>query len=64
MQDRGNLNETDTAEPKVVETTRRRRIARWIKRRRHVAATSLLRGVAYGIGAGGIGLVVWWIENR
>ncbi|MFJ9850336.1 hypothetical protein [Streptomyces sp. NPDC101150] len=64
MQDKGNLTTTETTGPKMVKTTRRKRIARWAKRRRNVAATSLLRGIAYGIGAGGIGLIVWWIENH
>ncbi|TJZ44613.1 hypothetical protein FCH28_30310 [Streptomyces piniterrae] len=64
MQDKGNVSETETTESELVETSKRRRIGRWLKRRRSVVANGILRGAAYGIGAGGIGLIVWWIENH
>lgn len=40
------------------------RLRRWARRRRHDAATHLLRGVCYGIGTGTIGLVFWWLEHH
>lgn len=36
----------------------------WIRRRRNAMLSSTLRGAAYAAGAGGVGLIFWWIEQR
>ncbi|MGW0779083.1 hypothetical protein ACWD01_37105 [Streptomyces sp. NPDC002835] len=44
-----------------------RRIARtraWIRRRRHAMLSSAPRGACYAAGAGIVGLIFWWIEQR
>ncbi|MEU6122493.1 hypothetical protein [Streptomyces sp. NPDC047123] len=34
------------------------------RRRRHDAATHLLRGTCYGLGTGIVSLAVWWIQQH
>ncbi len=39
-------------------------IFRWAARRRRVAIGHLLRGACYGIGAGTISLLTFWVQHR
>ncbi|MFK4067883.1 hypothetical protein [Streptomyces sp. NPDC029674] len=38
--------------------------ARFLRDRRHDAATHLLRGTCYGLGTGLVSLAVWWIQQH
>lgn len=39
------------------------RASAWMRRRRNTLLFNVVRGVAYGIGAGSAGLVFYWIRN-
>jgi hypothetical protein len=39
-------------------------VRRWAARRRRTAATQILRGTSYGLGAGAVSLAVFWVENH
>lgn len=41
-----------------------KRVARWLHRRRHIAALNALRGASYAAGTNVVGLIAWWIETR
>lgn len=64
MQDKPNLIPSETTETEPIQPTRRQRTSRWFARRRRTIAFHFVRGVAYGAGAGGVGFVLWWIENH
>ncbi len=40
------------------------RAARWLARRRHVAADQFLRGACYGAGTTVVGLLTVWAQTR
>ncbi|MFE0511987.1 hypothetical protein [Streptomyces sp. NPDC058964] len=64
MQDKANLTPAGTTESAPIQASRYQRVCRWFSRRRKSLAFHFVRGVAYGAGAGGVGFVVWWIENH
>ncbi|GAA2922641.1 MULTISPECIES: hypothetical protein [Streptomycetaceae] len=39
------------------------RVTAWVGRRRYSLLSSALRGAAHAAGAGGVGLVFWWIQH-
>ncbi|WP_159053875.1 hypothetical protein [Streptomyces sp. AS58] len=43
--------------------TRRNRESRRNRRLRHAATFALLRGLAYGLGTGTAGLLVYWLQQ-
>lgn len=65
MQDKPNLSAPGTTDDTSIRPDPPiRRVPRWFARRRRTIAFHFVRGVAYGAGAGGVGLVLWWIENH
>ncbi|MET9442398.1 hypothetical protein [Streptomyces sp. NPDC006610] len=38
--------------------------ARWLSRRRRVAADQFLRGACYGAGTAAVGLLAVWLQTR
>ncbi|WP_037827065.1 hypothetical protein [Streptomyces sp. NRRL B-1347] len=44
--------------------TRTTRIRRWLRRRRRYAALHLLRGLSYGLGAGLVGILFYWLQHH
>lgn len=41
-----------------------KRVWAWTRRRSHAMLSSALRGAAYASGAGIVGLVFWWIQQK
>lgn len=41
-----------------------KRIWDWVRRRSQAMLSSALRGAAYAAGAGIVGLMSWWIQQR
>ncbi|WP_172639409.1 hypothetical protein [Streptomyces tailanensis] len=41
-----------------------KRLLCWIRRRSHAMLSSALRGAAYAAGAGIVGLMFWWIQQK
>ncbi|MFD3544546.1 hypothetical protein ACFWUW_02825 [Streptomyces sp. NPDC058655] len=64
MQDRADLTPAESTEPALTQPSRSRRTGRWFLRRRKTLAFHFARGAAYGAGAGGVGFIVWWIQNH
>ncbi len=64
MQDKAKSTAPESTETGPRALSRSQRTGRWFTRRRKSLAFHLARGAAYGAGAGGVGLIVWWIENH
>jgi hypothetical protein len=56
------MNETNRTAPAARAPGRFGRASAWI-RRRSALISSALRGAAYGCGAGGAGLLFWWLRQ-
>ncbi|TLQ43055.1 hypothetical protein [Streptomyces marianii] len=54
-------NGHDSGEPEPNPLTR---LLAWIRRRRHALLSGALRGAAYALGAGVVGLAFWWIQQQ
>jgi hypothetical protein len=39
-------------------------VARWVLRRRRIAATQFLRGACYGAGTAAVGVLAVWLRTR
>ncbi|MCQ4212338.1 hypothetical protein [Streptomyces longispororuber] len=58
-----NFNESGSQTPGRFRT-RVRAAARWLHRRRHIAALDALRGASYSAGTSVVAVIVWWVESR
>jgi hypothetical protein len=63
MQDKPDLTPIGST-PAPVQPSRTQRVLYWFRCRRKTITYQIVRGVAYGIGAGGVSIIVWWIENH
>ncbi|KUN79913.1 hypothetical protein AQJ66_27630 [Streptomyces bungoensis] len=63
MQDKPDLTQTGTTHASI-QPSRTQRVLHWFRRRRKTITFQIVRGVSYGVGAGGVSVIVWWIENH
>ncbi|MEU4039637.1 hypothetical protein [Streptomyces collinus] len=63
MQDKPDLTKTGTT-PARTQLSRPKRVVYWFTRRRKTITFHIIRGVSYGVGAGGVSIIVWWIQNH